>query len=86
MAIPSDYYEAPIRAEEAYIAMIQKLHELEQISLRFRYVFGGPMWWRGYFILLYKDESDTILPDDHNSLVDFSKKLVELLDILVGEY
>lgn len=64
--------------------MIEKLHELEQIALRFRYVFGGPTWWRGYFILKYKDESDIIQPDDHNSLVDFNKKLVELLEILVG--
>jgi len=80
----AEYEEAPRQQLYWYRTIVEKLRELEEVSLRFRYVFGGPTYFRGLFFYYTKLESDTILPDDHNSLVDFYKKFLEFIALFLG--
>lgn len=79
MPVPENYRRAPLEEAERYARAVAKLREMQRVALRFRYVFGGSMWWRGFFILRYKDESDIIMPDDHNALVEFFRLFYELV-------
>ena len=86
MALPKDYHVAPLKNLTFYEQALALLHRLEDIYIRFRYVYGGVTMINGIVYYFSRAESDTIEPDDHNNLVDFAELYLEFLKLVLRKF
>lgn len=84
MSLPEGYGDSPRLQLLRYIALVEAIRGLELVSLRFRYVKGGSTYLMGFYYYYPKHASDVIEPDDHNSLVEFARRFLEYVEMVLG--